>query len=146
MLSGVGGVTAKEETSEVEEMLSGEVEEFEEHVVGMAVTGLCRYKGNADGSLLDDQERGSLETDTELAQKGDVSYDMEKSSFRYCSSQKVNFSEEWVDAQWETKLFHIGLTIVVLASIVRAMAFSFHPGLMMSHLERDLQSAQPWGL
>lgn len=31
-----------------EEMLSGEVAEFEEHAVGMAVTGSCRCKENAE--------------------------------------------------------------------------------------------------
>lgn len=117
-----------------EEMLSGEVMEFEEHTVGMIATGLCRCKGNAEwglGRLPDDQERGFLETHTELAQKGDMSYNMEKSAFWYCSSPEVNFSELWVASQWETKLFLISPTMVALASIIFYRGQS--NGIIISH-------------
>lgn len=47
MVCSAGEVT-EEECQRWEEMLSGEEVEFEEGAVGLAVTGLCRCKGNAE--------------------------------------------------------------------------------------------------
>lgn len=47
MVSRAGEVTAEQECQRWEEMLSGRAVDFEEDAVGLAVTGLCRCKGNA---------------------------------------------------------------------------------------------------
>lgn len=48
MVSSVGEVAAEDECQRWEEMLSGEAVDLEENTVGLAVTGLCRCKGNAE--------------------------------------------------------------------------------------------------
>lgn len=48
MVSSAGEVTAEQECQRWEEKLSGGAEGFEEDAVGLAVTGLCRHRGNAE--------------------------------------------------------------------------------------------------